>query len=99
MNFLAHLVLAGDDDGLRLGALLGDFVRGRRALVLYPEDVRLGIKLHRHTDQSFDSLSDVASLRRNFPAPFRRYSGIVIDLAYDYELARRWLRLHGPSLR
>ena len=25
MNFLAHLVLAGDDDGLRLGAMLGDF--------------------------------------------------------------------------
>ena len=26
--FLAHLVLAGGDEDLRLGALLGDFVRG-----------------------------------------------------------------------
>ena len=29
-------------------------------------------------------------LRKHFPAPFRRYSGIMIDLAYDHELAVRW---------
>ncbi len=98
MNFLAHLLLAGDDDGLRLGAMLGDFVRGRRALGSYPEDVRLGIKLHRHTDQFFDSLPDVVKLRKNFPASFRRYSGIVIDLAYDHELARRWENYSSQSL-
>ncbi len=98
MNFLAHLLLAGDDDGLRLGAMLGDFVRGRRALDFYPEDVRLGIKLHRHTDQFFDSLPEVVQLRKNFPASFRRYSGIVIDLAYDHELARRWENYSNQSL-
>ena len=98
MNFLAHLVLAGDDDGLRLGAMLGDFVRGRRALDDYPEEVRLGIELHRHTDQFFDSLPDVANLRKCFPTPFRRYSGIVIDLAYDHELARRWENYSSQSL-
>ena len=98
MNFLAHLVLAGDDDGLRLGAMLGDFVRGRRALDAYPGDVRLGIELHRHTDQFFDSLPDVANLRKSFPATFRRYSGIVIDLAYDHELARRWEKYSKQSL-
>jgi len=98
MNFLAHLVLAGDDDGLRLGAMLGDFVRGRRALDDYPRDVRLGIELHRHTDQFFDSLPDVLTLRRSFPASFRRYSGIVIDLAYDHELARHWENYSSQSL-
>jgi acyl carrier protein phosphodiesterase len=98
MNFLAHLVLAGDDDGLRLGSMLGDFVRGRRALDDYPGDVRLGIELHRHTDQFFDSLPDVASLRKYFPAEFRRYSGIVIDLAFDHELARQWENYSSQSL-
>jgi acyl carrier protein phosphodiesterase len=98
MNFLAHLVLAGDDDGLRLGAVLGDFVRGRRALDTYPGDVRLGIELHRHTDQFFDSLPDVANLRKYFPATFRRYSGIMIDLAYDHELANRWENYSSQSL-
>jgi acyl carrier protein phosphodiesterase len=98
MNFLAHLLLAGDDDGLRLGAMLGDFVHGRRALGLYQGDVRQGIILHRHTDQYFDSLPDILSLKAYFPATFRRYSGIIIDLAYDYELARRWEDYSNQSL-
>ena len=98
MNFLAHLLLAGDDDGLRLGAMLGDFVRGQRALDFYPGDVRLGIELHRHTDQFFDSLPEVATLRKHFPAAFRRYSGIVIDLAWDHELAKRWENYSSQSL-
>jgi len=98
MNFLAHLYLAGDDDGLRLGALLGDFVRGRSALDAFPENVRTGIELHRHTDQYMDSLPDVVKLRKAFQAPFRRYSGIVIDLAFDHELARRWDDYSSQSL-
>jgi acyl carrier protein phosphodiesterase len=98
MNFLAHLLLAGDDEGLRLGAMLGDFVRGKRVLETFPGDVRLGIELHRHIDQYIDSLPDIANLRRHFPAPFRRYSGIIIDLAYDHELARRWENYSKQSL-
>lgn len=98
MNFLAHLFLSGDDDGLRLGAMLGDFVRGRQILASFPDDVRLGIELHRHIDQHTDSLPDIANLRRRFPAPFRRYSGIVIDLAFDHELAKRWKVYKDESL-
>jgi len=69
--------------------MLGDFVRGKAVLETFPEDVRRGIELHRHIDQFTDSSPDIANLRRCFPAPFRRYSGIIIDLAYDHELARR----------
>jgi acyl carrier protein phosphodiesterase len=90
MNFLAHLVLAGDDESLRMGAMLGDFVRGRDQLERYSEDIRLGILLHRHIDGYTDTLPDIVNLRRKFRIPFRRYSGIVIDLAFDHELAKRW---------
>jgi acyl carrier protein phosphodiesterase len=90
MNFLSHLVLAGDDEGLMLGALLGDFVRGKQALQSFQPDVRLGIELHRHIDQFVDSLPDVAELRTHFEKPFRRYAGIIIDVVYDHELAVRW---------
>lgn len=90
MNFLAHLVLAGDDESLRLGALLGDFIRGRQALQEFPEEVQRGILLHRHIDGFVDALPDTVNLRRCFQAPFRRYSGIIIDLAYDHQLAKRW---------
>jgi acyl carrier protein phosphodiesterase len=98
MNFLAHLYLAGDSEGLRLGAMLGDFIRGRQAMAAFPPEVRTGIELHRHIDQFVDSLPDVANLRKRFPKPFRRYSGIIIDLAYDRELALKWDQYSGESL-
>jgi len=98
MNFLAHLVLAGDDEGLRLGAMLGDFVRGKPQNAGLPEEVCRGIILHRHIDACFDRLPDVLELRRQFPPPFRRYSGIIIDLAFDHELASRWHQYSAVSL-
>jgi acyl carrier protein phosphodiesterase len=98
MNFLAHLVLAGDDEALRLGALLGDFVRGRAALDAYPQAVRLGIELHRHIDVHTDALPEIAGLRAWFPTAFRRYAGIVIDLTVDHELTRRWDRYSNASV-
>lgn len=98
MNYLAHLVLAGDDEALRLGAMLGDFVRGRDVLQAFPEAVRTGIELHRHIDAHTDALPEIAALRAWFPTDFRRYAGIVIDLAVDHELAQRWERYSNNSL-
>jgi acyl carrier protein phosphodiesterase len=90
MNFLAHLVLAGNDESLRLGAMLGDFVRGRHVLARFDAGVQRGILLHRHIDAYTDSLHGVTELRSWFVPPFRRYGGIIIDLALDHELAKRW---------
>jgi acyl carrier protein phosphodiesterase len=98
MNFLAHLYLAGDDDALRLGALLGDFVRGRAVLAAYPEPVRQGIRMHRHIDSFIDTLPAFTQLRSAFEPPFRRYAGIIIDLGLDHELARRWPEYSNASL-
>lgn len=98
MNFLAHLHLAGDDDGLRLGALLGDFTKGSRALRKYPEHVQTGIALHRFIDSTTDEQAPVADLRRQMVKPFRRYAGIIIDLAMDHELACRWGAYSDVSL-
>lgn len=98
MNFLAHLYLAKDDDDLMLGALLGDFVRGRRAMWTYPYATREGIRLHRRIDKITDQSSQVKTLRKQFPKEFRRYAGIVIDIAFDYELARDWSSYSDASL-
>jgi acyl carrier protein phosphodiesterase len=99
LNFLAHLLLASDDEGLRLGAMLGDFVRGRDALSRYDKATRLGIRLHRHIDASTDSLPAVADLLAGLQPPFRRYGGIIIDLALDHELAKHWTEYSDVSLR
>jgi acyl carrier protein phosphodiesterase len=90
MNFLAHLLLAGDDEDLRLGAMFGDFVRGNAALATFRPRVRTGIRLHRRIDSFTDSLPEVATLRDQLPPPFRRFGGIITDLAFDHELACRW---------
>ena len=98
MNYLAHLVLAGDDEYLRMGAMLGDFVRGRQALAGYPPELARGILLHRHIDAHTDSMPAVAELREGFAPPFRRYAGIIIDLGFDHVLACRWERYGSGTL-
>ncbi|MGH8035023.1 MAG: ACP phosphodiesterase [Lysobacterales bacterium] len=98
MNFLAHLLLAGDDDGLRLGAMLGDFIHGNPDNSNLSAATRKGVQLHRFIDQYIDSLPEVVQLRQQFPVRFRRYGGIIIDLAFDHELALRWDEFSSLSL-
>ncbi len=98
MNFLAHLYLAHGDEDLMLGALLGDFIRGRRALWSYSRAIRDGIRLHRRIDRLTDHSRQVKALRNRFPKEFRRYAGIVIDLGFDYELASNWTKYSSMDL-
>ncbi len=98
MNFLAHLWLADGDDGLRLGAMLGDFVRGNLEDSGLPRNVQKGIHLHRFIDQFMDGLPELAALRQRFGPPFRRYAGIIIDVAFDHQLALRWDEFSDISL-
>lgn len=98
MNFLAHLALASRDSELMLGGIFGDFVRGRRALRVFPERVRQGIMLHRHIDKFTDHSPVVKKLRPLFPREYRRYYGIVVDVAFDRELALNWWRYMPQSL-
>jgi acyl carrier protein phosphodiesterase len=98
VNFLAHLQLAGADENLRMGAMLGDFVRGRAALEAFKPEVQTGILLHRRIDSYTDALPEVAALRAWFPGEFRRYAGIIIDLGIDHELARNWGRWSKQTL-
>jgi len=98
MNFLAHLCLANGDSGLMIGGLIGDFVRGRRALRAFPEPIMQGIVLHRYIDKCTDRSPVVKKLRPQFPREFRRYAGIIIDLAFDHELAVNWWRYTPGSL-
>ena len=60
--------------------------------------MRQGIVLHRYVDRWTDHSSVVKKLRRQFPREFRRYAGIIIDLAFDHELAINWWRYMPGSL-
>ena len=92
MNHLAHALLSGPDPQLRLGGMLGDFLRGSIDTTL-ADGVRQGVALHRAIDSYTDSHPTVVQLKTLFHSPYRRYAGILIDVWFDHLLARdfeRW---------
>jgi acyl carrier protein phosphodiesterase len=97
LNVLAHALLAGDDPALRLGGMLGDFVRGTPPDRLPPR-VRDGIRLHRAIDGYTDSHPVVLAARQGMPPPFRRYAGILLDVWFDHCLARDFGRYSDEPL-
>jgi len=91
MNHLAHALLSGPDDALRVGGMMGDFVRGAIDPAL-PAGVQRGIVLHRAIDTFTDSHDEIRVARNTFDPPFRRYAGILIDIWFDHLLARDFVR-------
>ncbi|WEN15322.1 ACP phosphodiesterase [Rhodanobacter sp. AS-Z3] len=98
MNHLAHTLLAGDDEELQLGGMLGDFVHGQPDQTLYSPRVIAGIRLHRAIDVYTDAHLDVLAAKALLPVPYRRYAGILLDMWFDHCLAREFSRWSGRSL-
>jgi acyl carrier protein phosphodiesterase len=98
MNFLAHLYLSGENEGVRLGNFFADAVKGNK-LNRYPDDVRDGIRLHRMIDSYTDSHPVVLRGTKRLQPKYGKYSGIIIDLYYDYYLASGWDDYSDISLK
>lgn len=98
MNHLAHLLLAGAADGDRLGALLGDHVKGRDALAALPPPLERGVRLHRYIDVLADGHPSFSGLLARLEPPFRRYGGVIIDVLFDHMLDRHWQRFSDVPL-
>ena len=99
MNFLAHFLLSADDDELRLGNLLGDFVKGRVEHYAHPgvsERMRTGIRLHRAIDSFSDGHAIVHRSKQRIAGRYGRLSGAIVDVYYDHVLAREW-HVHGTG--
>ncbi len=91
MNHLAHFHLSWPRENLVVGALEGDFHRGRLPGDLAPELVA-GVALHRAIDGFTDRHPVLIEARARFPAGSRRYAGIMMDLCFDHFLSRHWRR-------
>ena len=98
MNYLAHTYLSGDNDDIKLGNFLGDWVKGSDYLN-YSEDIRTGIMLHRNIDSFTDRHSIVRVGASRFKSRYARYSGIIIDIIYDHFLAHNWKDFYNMPLR
>lgn len=98
MNYLAHIFLSGPDQQLRLGNFIGDAVKGS-SYKRYPAGIARGILMHRAIDHYTDTHQAVRELRAELRPMFGLYSGIVIDIFFDYMLASRFGEFSPVSLR
>lgn len=98
MNYLAHIYFSGSNRQVAVGNFIGDFVKGR-SYEKYPPCFQKGILLHRKIDHFTDThpvFRDTVDILR---PSFRRYSGIMADMYYDYLLASDFERYsNGQSL-
>lgn len=105
MNYLAHFHLAQqlasrtglDQQGLLIGGLLGDFVKGPLRGD-YPAEWEVGIRLHRRIDALTDSHARVTECLDVLPVNYRRYGGIMLDVCFDHCLSLHWGDLHPSPL-
>lgn len=97
MNFLAHLHLSGDNDHVKIGNFIGDAVKGKSYRKFAP-DIQKGILLHRKIDYFTDKHEITKDLSKLFSEKYGKYSGIVVDIMYDYFLANCWKNYSNQQL-
>jgi len=97
LNYLAHIFLSGSKPKVKVGNFIGDFVKGSR-LNNYPTDIKNGIVLHRKIDEFTDSHEIVRNMIGFLRPQFGRYSGIIIDMYFDYFLALNFKKYSNMSL-
>lgn len=89
MNFLSHLYLAGDSEGLIIGNFIADSVKGS-AFNLFSPEIKKGILLHRKIDTFTDSHPVVEQSKQRLRERYKKYAGVIVDIYYDHYLASNW---------
>lgn len=99
MNYLSHIFLSKNDSNVAIGNFIGDFVKGSQ-FNEFPERIRTGIILHRKIDHFTDNHSVVINAKTFIRPAFGRYSGIILDMYFDYFLAKNFNQYsNGRSLK
>ena len=97
MNFLAHLYLSGNSEGLLIGNFIADSVKGK-AYENYNQEIQKGILLHRKIDTFTDSHPIVSQSKQRLHSRYHKYSPVVVDIFYDHFLAVKWNNYSTVSL-
>lgn len=97
MNWLAHVALSEPNVEFQLGNLLADIVRRRQREGL-PLNFINGALRHHAIDVFTDSHPVVKRSRARVSPGYRRFSGVLVDVFYDYFLATRWSEYSTTTL-
>lgn len=94
MNYLSHIFLSKNDNKIAVGNFIGDFVKGSQHNS-YPDKIQKGIILHRKIDHFTDTHVLVSEAKAILRPAFGRYSGIILDMYFDYFLALNFKKYSG----
>jgi acyl carrier protein phosphodiesterase len=89
MNFLAHLYLSQNNTNIMIGNFIADHIRGNNYRG-FSKEIQQGIFLHRAIDTFTDAHEVVRKSKKRLHARYRHYDGVIIDIFYDYFLAKKW---------
>jgi acyl carrier protein phosphodiesterase len=91
VNWLAHVYLSEPNVEFRLGNLLADIVKGEQRAAMTAAFLR-GVRCHHAIDSFTDAHPVVRRSRARIGAAQRRFSGVLVDVFYDFCLATGWER-------
>ncbi len=97
MNFLSHLYLSGESEGLLIGNFIADSVKGT-AFNNFSVEVQKGILLHRKIDAFTDSHPIVEESKKRLRIKYKKYASVIVDVYYDHYLAANWSDYSQESL-
>lgn len=97
LNFIAHLYLSGEDEGLLLGNFIADAVKGKD-FSAYPDAIAKGIVLHRKIDDFSDHHPVFKHTKQLLVPNYNHYAGVLVDIFYDYFLALHWKKFTDETI-
>lgn len=89
MNILAHAFLSPDNAEVFLGNFVADHIKGNKVSGSR-ENFKIGIALHKEIDNFTDNNEIVKNAWKLLDEEFGLYSRIVVDIYFDYFLAKNW---------
>jgi acyl carrier protein phosphodiesterase len=98
MNYLAHFYLSHYDENLIVGNYIADDIKGK-AYLKYPIKIQKGILLHREIDTFTDNHSIVLNSKNIIRSHQKKFTPVVIDVFYDYFLAKSWNKHSNDNLK
>jgi len=72
-----------------IGNFIADHIRGNN-YEGFSKEIQQGIFLHREIDTFTDAHNIVRKSKRRLHERYRHYDGVIIDIFYDYFLAKNW---------
>ncbi len=88
MNYLGHAFFSETENaGILAGNLMGDYVKGSRAMAALPAEMQAGVLLHRRIDAFTDTHPATLRAALPFREIYGRYAPAIVDTLFDHFLA------------